>query len=314
MKRGKRIVNGWVVLDKPLGLTSTQALGKVRWALGAAKGGHGGTLDPLATGILPLAFGEATKALPYVVDASKTYRFTIRFGLETTTLDAEGAVTATSDARPATAAVEAALAAFHGTIDQVPPAFSAIKVDGERAYDLARAGETVDLAARPVQIHRFHLIGRDDADQATFEVECGKGTYVRALARDLSRALGTVGHVCMLRRLRVGPFGTGMAVTLDHIQNLVENSPDLLHTSPPDGILLPVVTALDDIPALAVTAGDARALKDGRAIDMPGTVQNSVPDTVASQQVVRLMAPAGLVALGRVDGPLVRPVRVFNLD
>lgn len=309
MKRGKCIVNGWVVLDKPLGITSTQALGKVRWSLAAAKGGHGGTLDPLATGILPLAFGEATKALPYIVDASKTYRFTIRFGLETTTLDAEGPVTATSDHRPDSAAIEAALPAFHGTIAQVPPAFSAVKVDGERAYDLARAGEAVELAARPVEIHAFRLVGRDDADHATFEVDCGKGTYVRSLARDLSRMLGTVGHVTMLRRLRVGPFGLDRAVTLDRVQNLVENSPDLLHTSPPDGLLLPVVTALDDIPALAVTAGDARALKDGRAINGPGTVQNSVPDLV-----VRLMAPAGLVALGRVDGPLIRPVRVFHLD
>lgn len=309
MKRGKRIVNGWVVLDKPLGITSTQALGKVRWSLGAAKGGHGGTLDPLATGILPLAFGEATKALPYIVDASKTYRFTVRFGLETTTLDAEGPVTETSDRRPETAAIEAALPAFHGTIAQVPPAFSAIKIDGERAYDLARAGETVELAARPVEIHALRLIGRDDADHATFEVDCGKGTYVRSLARDLSRALGTFGHVTMLRRLRVGPFGLDQATTLDRVQNLVENSPDLLHTSPPDGLLLPVVTALDDIPALAVTAGDARALKDGRAINGPGTVQNSVPDLV-----VRLMAPTGLVALGRVDGPLIRPVRVFHLD
>ncbi len=309
MKRGKRIVNGWVILDKPLGITSTQALGKVRWQLSAAKGGHGGTLDPLATGVLPLAFGEATKALPYVVDASKTYRFTIRFGIETTTLDAEGEVTATSDLRPETAAIEAALPAFHGTIQQVPPVFSAIKVDGERAYDLARAGEAVELAARAVDILSFRLVERPDADHATFEVDCGKGTYVRSLARDLSLALGTVGHVVMLRRLRVGPFGLDRATTPEHIQNLVENHPDLLHTSPPDGILLPVVTALDDIPALAVTAGDARALKDGRAIGMPGTVQQRDGDAV-----VRLMAPTGLVALGRVDGPLVRPVRVFHLD
>lgn len=308
MKRQKRKVDGWVVLDKPLGVTSTQALGKVRFALGAAKGGHGGTLDPLATGILPLAFGEATKALPYVVDASKTYRFTIRFGIETTTLDAEGTVTAAADARPETAAIEAVLPAFLGSIDQVPPAFSAIKVDGERAYDLARAGETVDLPARAVEIHALRLIERPDADHATLEVDCGKGTYVRSLARDIARRLGTVGHVVMLRRLRVGPFALDGAVDLERIQNLVEKGPDLLHTSPPDGILLPVVTALDDIPALAVTAEDARALKDGRAIGLPGTAHRRDGDAV-----VRLMAPTGLVALGRLDGPLVRPVRVFNL-
>ncbi|MDD3447081.1 MAG: tRNA pseudouridine(55) synthase TruB, partial [Zavarzinia sp.] len=266
MKKGKRKVDGWVVLDKPLGVTSTQALGKVRWALSAAKGGHGGTLDPLATGILPLAFGEATKALPYVVDASKTYRFTIRFGVETTTLDAEGEAVAASEDRPETTAIEAILPRFLGTIEQVPPAFSAIKVDGERAYDLARAGEVVDLPARPVEIHTLRLIERADADHATLEVDCGKGTYVRSLARDIARALGTVGHVVMLRRLRVGPFGLDMAVAPARIENLVENAPNLLHTSPPDGILLPVVTALDDIPALAVTAEDARALRDGRAI------------------------------------------------
>lgn len=309
MKKARRKVDGWVVLDKPLGLTSTQALGKLRWALSAAKGGHGGTLDPLATGILPLAFGEATKALPYVVDASKTYRFTIRLGQETTTLDAEGEIVETSDIRPETAALEAVLPAFLGTIEQVPPIYSAIKVDGERAYDLARAGETVELKARPVEIHALTLVERPDADHATLEVDCGKGTYVRSLARDIARRLGTVGHVVMLRRLRVGPFGLDGATSLARVENLVENAPHLLHTSPPDGILLPVVTALDDIPALAVTADDARALKDGRAINMPGTVQQSAPDTV-----VRLMAPAGLVALGRVDGPLVRPVRVFHLD
>lgn len=308
-KRSKRIVNGWVILDKPLGPTSTQALGKVRWALNAAKGGHGGTLDPLASGILPLAFGEATKALPYVVDATKTYRFTVRFGIETTTLDAEGTITATSEQRPETAAIEAVLSAFHGLIEQIPPIFSAIKVDGERAYDLARAGEMVELAARTVEILGLRLLDRPDADHATFEVDCGKGTYVRSLARDISAALGTVGHVVMLRRTRVGPFGEDMAVSLERVTNLVENEGVLLHTSPPDGILLPVVTALADIPALAVTDEDARALKEGRSIGMPGTVHQRGEDSV-----VRLMAPRGLIALGRVDGPLVRPVRVFNLD
>lgn len=308
-KRSKQTVNGWVILDKPLGITSTQALGKVRWALNAAKGGHGGTLDPLATGILPLAFGEATKALPYVVDASKTYRFTVRFGIETTTLDAEGEGVVISDHRPETEAIEAALPDFHGLIQQVPPAFSAIKVDGERAYDLARAGEAVELAARQVEILSLRLLDRPDADHATFEVDCGKGTYVRSLARDLSKAVGTVGHVVMLRRMRVGPFGLAGAVTLAQVTNLVENAPDFLHTSPPDGILLPVVTALADIPALAVTDEDARALKEGRSIGMTGTVQRRGEDCV-----VRLMAPRGLVALGRVDGPLVRPVRIFHLD
>jgi len=313
LKRDKRKVDGWVVLDKPLGITSTQALGKIRYYLKAAKGGHGGTLDPLATGILPLAFGEATKALPFVVDASKSYEFTVRFGQETTTLDAEGEVVATSDVRPETAAIEALLPRFLGTIEQVPPAFSAIKVDGERAYDLARAGETVELAARAIEIHGLLLTARPDADHAGFAVDCGKGTYVRSLARDIARALGTLGHVVMLRRTRVGPFGLDRAVTMAGVENLVEKHPELLHTSPPDGILLPVVTALDDIPALAVTAEEALALRQGRAIGMPGTVQTCDPDAV-----VRLMAPTGLVALGRpasdmFGGPTIRPVRVFNM-
>ncbi len=307
-RRRKGPVNGWVILDKPLGLGSTPALGKVRWVLGAAKGGHGGTLDPLATGILPLAFGEATKALPHIVDATKTYRFTLRFGIETTTLDGEGTAVAQSPARPDDTAITAALAGFVGDIAQVPPAFSALKVAGARAYDLARAGQAVDLAARTVTIEALRLVERPDADHAVFEVICGKGTYVRALGRDLALTLGTVGHLAALRRTRVGPFTEEQAVALDRVTKMVELADVLRHSPPPDGVLLPVETALDDIPARAVTEAEALALKQGRALHaLPGT------GDWHDGSAVRLMAPQGLVALGRYDGPLIRPVRVFNL-
>jgi tRNA pseudouridine55 synthase len=213
-KRPKQKVDGWVVLDKPLGMGSTQAVGRVRWLFTAAKAGHGGTLDPLATGVLPIALGEATKTVPFVMDGRKEYRFTLRFGQARSTDDGEGAVTATSDDRPSDEAIRAALPRFTGCFEQMPPAFSALKIGGQRAYDLARAGQAVDLKPRAVTIDRLELLSRPDADHADFVVTCGKGTYIRSLGRDLARALGTVGHLSALRRTAVGPFREELAISL----------------------------------------------------------------------------------------------------
>jgi len=252
-RRGQK-VDGWVVLDKPAGMTSTQAVGAVRRIFDAAKAGHGGTLDPLATGLLPIALGEATKTVPYVMAGMKTYRFTLRFGEARSTDDAEGEVVATSAARPSDAEIRAALPAFVGRIRQRPPSFSALKVGGQRAYDLARAGEAVELAPREILIERFELIERPDADHAVFEVRSGKGAYMRSLARDLAEALGTVGYVAALRRVAVGPFLEADAISLDSLRALG-------HIPAASRHLLPVATALDDIPALAVTDSEASRLR-----------------------------------------------------
>src|SRR5438552_4415688 len=217
-KRERRDVHGWIVLDKPVGMTSTHAVGVVKHLFQAKRAGHAGTLDPLASGCLPIALGEATKTVPFVMDGRKTYRFTVRWGEERDTDDAEGRVVETSSARPTADHIRALLPRFTGTIAQVPPRFSAIKVDGERAYDLAREGETVELAPRPVDIHRLELVETPDPDHTVLEAECGKGTYVRSLARDMGRALGCLGHVSALRRTSVGPFQEDDAVVLDRLR------------------------------------------------------------------------------------------------
>ncbi len=299
MKREKRKVDGWVILDKPVGPSSTQALGRVRWLFEAAKAGHGGTLDPLASGVLPIAFGEATKLLPFVVDGTKTYEFAVRWGVSTTTDDAEGQVTQTAPLRPSAAAIEAVLPRFLGEIAQIPPAFSAIKIAGERAYDLARAGENVVLESRNVLIHRLEFLDAPDPDTARFRVACGKGTYVRSLARDLARELGTVGHVVALRRTRVGKFTVESAISLETLEGF-GHSPGRL------GALAPVETALDDIPALAVTADQALALKRGQALRDP-RIDRAPADPMAALMEGRL------IALVASDGETIRPVRVFNL-
>ncbi|MBL8836268.1 MAG: tRNA pseudouridine(55) synthase TruB, partial [Alphaproteobacteria bacterium] len=237
VKRKGEAIDGFVVLDKPLGLGSTQAMAQVRRALGAAKAGHGGTLDPLATGVLVIALGEATKLVPFVMDAVKEYEFTVRWGEARSTDDAEGPITATSDVRPDRAAIVAALPRFLGVIQQTPPAFSAIKVAGERAYDRARAGEVVELKARSVEIRALELVACDDTDHASFRVVCGKGTYVRSLARDLAAALGAVGHVSALRRLAVGRFRVNDAISLDKLASLG-------HSPARSAALRPVETAL----------------------------------------------------------------------
>jgi tRNA pseudouridine55 synthase len=210
-RRTGRDISGWLVVDKPAGITSTAVVNKVKWALQAQKAGHAGTLDPAATGVLAVALGEATKTVPYITDAQKCYRFRVRFGAATTTDDAEGTVIATSDLRPTDAEIAAALPAFRGEIAQVPPQFSAVKIDGERAYDLAREGEVMDIAARPLWVESLEMTGRPDADHADFEMVCGKGGYVRAIARDLGAALGCCGHVAWLRRTWSGPFDAGEA-------------------------------------------------------------------------------------------------------
>ena len=221
-KREKRDVNGWIVLDKPVGMTSTHAVSVVKRLFTAKRAGHAGTLDPLASGCLPIALGEATKTVPFVMDGRKIYHFTVRWGEERDTDDAEGRVIATDPARPSLEDIRALLPRFTGTIAQVPPRFSAIKIDGERAYDLAREGEVVELAARPVEIHRLDLVAAPDPDHAVLAAECGKGTYVRALARDMGRLLGCFGHVSALRRIAVGPFAEADAIALEALQEIVQ--------------------------------------------------------------------------------------------
>ena len=260
-KRIKRAISGWVVLDKPYDMTSTQAVGKVRWLFGAAKAGHAGTLDPLATGILPIALGEATKAVPQVQDGTKIYRFAIQWGSATTTDDAEGEVVATSDIRPERAALEAVLPQFTGTILQRPPIYSALKVDGERAYDLARAGETVDLPPREIDVDGIELI-EHGIEQSTLEVTCGKGTYVRSLARDIAEALGTRGHVSMLHRAAVGPFQDGDALTIDQLEALsIEER---------DALLKPVSAGFAELPEIRLDASQATAVRHGNPVLLTG--------------------------------------------
>lgn len=298
-------VSGWVCLDKPYDFGSTQAVGRVRWLFNAQKAGHAGTLDPLATGVLPIALGEATKTVPFMMDADKAYRFMIEWGRSTTTLDREGETTATSDVRPTVAQVEAALPAFVGEIQQIPPQYSAIKVDGERAYDLARAGEAFELQARAVVVHAARVSAAPDADHVEIEVECGKGTYVRSIVRDLAAALGAEAHVSALRRTRVGPFREDRAI-------LLENLEDMSHKAALPEVLLPVETALDDIPALAVTAEDAFRLAQGRPIVLvPRQVENLKARLTGGSRLVSAMDGDRLVALAEMRAGKLNPVRVF---
>jgi tRNA pseudouridine55 synthase len=275
----------------------------VRRITQARKVGHGGTLDPLATGVLPIALGEATKTVAYVMEGRKHYRFSVRLGEARTTDDAEGEVSAHSDLRPSTAEIETALPSFLGRIEQVPPRFAAVKVEGERAYDLARRGEAVDLAPRPVQVDRFELVERPDPDHVTFEVVCGRGTYVRALVRDLGARLGCFGHVVALRRLQVGPFNEADALSLAALERLVAD--DALPQA-----LLPVAAALGDMPALALTQPQVERLRAGQTIRVTPALLAGEPEADAT---VRAMAAGRIVALARLHGGELSPVRVFNL-
>jgi len=301
-KKG-RAVHGWLVLDKPVGMTSTQAVGAVRRLFDARKAGHAGTLDPLATGVLPIALGEATKTVPYAVDGTKHYRFTVRWGAGTDTDDAEGRITATSELRPAREAVEALLPRFTGSILQTPPAFSAIKVDGNRAYDLARAGEVVELEARLVQIDSLDLRDMPDADTAIFEARCGKGTYVRALARDMGSELECLGHLIALRRTRVAPFDEALAVRLADLEAAAEEGEDALHA-----LLLPIEAALQDLAAISVGQNDAARLLRGQAVLIRG---RDAPTTAGPTYAT---CKGQLIAVGQIEKGELRPVRVFNFD
>jgi len=305
-KKGQAI-SGWVNLDKPYDLTSTHAVSRVRRLFDAQKAGHAGTLDPLATGVLPIALGEATKTVPFLVDADKAYRFTIAWGRTTATYDREGETIASSDVRPTAAQVEAVLPRFIGEIDQIPPAYSAIKVDGERAYDLARAGETVELASRKVVVFDARVADVPDEDHITLEVECGKGTYVRAIVRDIAEALGACGHVSALRRTRVGQFTEQSAVALELLE-------DLGYEARQSEALLPVETALDDIPVLAVTDEDAFRLKQGRSIVLvPRQVEAVKARLKPGSRTVSAMAGGSMVALCEMRAGRLEPSRVFNL-
>lgn len=293
-------MNGWIILDKPLGLTSAQGVAAIKrlWRQAGfpkPKIGHGGTLDPLATGVLPIALGEATKLTGRMLNGDKAYDFTVRFGVATETDDAEGGVVATLDVRPARAAIEAVLPRFTGLIEQRPPAYSALKVDGERAYARARAGEVVVLPPRAVTIHALRLV-ETDGETATFSVSCSKGTYVRSLARDIAEALGTVGHVIMLRRTKAGPFGLEGAISLDKLGELAMEQRLI-------AALLPLTAGLDDIPALAVNPGEAARLKSGQTL-----AGRPEPDGL----VVAMLGEVP-VALARVEAGTVCVERGFNL-
>jgi len=294
-------VHGWLIFDKPEGMNSTRAVGLVKSLYDAAKAGHAGTLDPLATGVLPIALGEATKTVPFVVEGSKVYRFTVRFGIETDTDDAEGKVTASSDRRPSSPEIEATLPRFTGEIIQVPPRFSALKVEGARAYELARDEEQFELEPRPVSIARLTLVAHPDKDHCILETECGKGTYVRALARDLGRALGSHGHVAALRRTRVGPFGEDRAVSVERLEALASDRDDLV------AALEPVEIALRGIPALAVSAADAARLRRGQPVLLRGRDAPILAGTIYA------MARGTLVAVGEVSEGELKPLRIFNL-
>ncbi|MBS0640241.1 MAG: tRNA pseudouridine(55) synthase TruB [Proteobacteria bacterium] len=300
-----RPLDGWLIVDKPAGMTSTDVVNRVRRLFDAQKAGHGGTLDPLATGLLPIAFGAATKTVPYVMDGTKLYRFTLRFGEARDTDDADGTVIETSDVRPDDATIEAALPRFRGEIMQVPPIFSAIKVAGERAYDMAREGRAPVLEPRPARVDRFELIERPDPDTAVFEVASGKGVYMRSLARDLAQACGTVGHIATLRRLRVGPFLEQHAIPLDRIQQGEDGSPASA------SMLLPVAMALADIPAIKLTEQEATDLRHGQALSLVG-LMGRIPDAADPDGgLVRAMLGTRVISLCLLEDGMMKPERTL---
>jgi len=306
VKRKGTPVHGWVAFDKPVGMTSTQAVGRVRRAFNAEKAGHGGTLDPLASGMLPIALGEATKTVAYAMAGMKRYRLTVRWGEATATDDAEGAVSETSPVRPTEAAIRAALPQFTGNILQVPSTYSAILVDGVRAYDLARAGQTVELQPRAIRIDAFDLIQMDDENHATFEVTSGKGAYMRSLGKDLARVLGTVGHLRALRRLSVGRFTVEHSISVDMLDHLG-------HIPALSEHLLPIETALDDIPALALSEAEALRLRQGQSVPSPCPSDRATIGQLGNGSIVSVSTSGKLVALAEFDAGMLRPVRVLNL-
>ncbi len=303
-KKRRIAIDGWLNIHKPVGMSSAQAVAAVKRALSPEKVGHAGTLDPLADGVLPIALGEATKTVPYLMDAWKSYRFSIRWGEARTTDDAEGEVVAISDKRPGWLEIERVLPQFTGEIAQVPPSYSAIKVEGKRAYALARAGEAPVLAARPVTIHDLQLIQDDTNRQSAFFVTCGKGTYIRSLARDMAAALGTLGYVSALTRAQVGAFTIEHAISLDFLEKIVHN-PDSAGGWKLADVVWPLSVALDDIPAQTIDEADANRLRYGQSITAHGL---DIDGPIA------LYTPAELVAIGERRGRVIAPKRVFNLQ
>ncbi len=299
-------LTGWINLDKPVGPTSRDCVSAVRRITGAAKCGHAGTLDPLASGILPIALGEATKSLPYLVAAPKSYTFTIRWGEQRSTDDAEGEIIAASEARPERPDIESALQSFRGAIQQRPPTYSAIKVGGRRAYDLARRGEPVVLPARPILIHQFDLVGMPDRDHAVFAVSCAKGAYMRSLARDLALAVGTVGYMAALRRTAVGGFQEAGAISLAKLE-------ELGNSAAAEQAVLPLEAALADIPALVLTAREAQLLRNGQAIPLLRGQDRERIQEIGDDAIVLAKEADTPVAFARVEGMCIRPVRVLNL-
>jgi tRNA pseudouridine55 synthase len=297
--RKGRDISGWLVIDKPAGLTSTAVVNKVRWAMQAKKAGHAGTLDPEATGVLAVALGEATKTVPYITDALKAYRFTVRLGQATNTDDTEGEVISTSDQRPTDAQIKQALGSFVGDIMQVPPKFSAVKIDGQRAYKLARDGENVEIAARPLWVEELVMTDRDDDDHVTLEMICGKGGYVRSIARDLGQSLGCFGHVRDLRRIWSGPFDAADGLTLEQIDHMA-HSPDL------DAHVRPISDGLVDLPEVRATAEGAARMRNGN----PGMVLTS--DVEYGDECWASLDGAP-IAIGRYKSGELHPARVFNL-
>jgi tRNA pseudouridine55 synthase len=296
-------ISGWLILDKGQGMTSTQAVGAVKRLFQARKAGHAGTLDPLATGILPIALGEATKTVPFVVGGEKAYRFTVKWGEERNTDDADGEVVRTSPDRPSCAKIEEVAARFVGEILQTPPQFSAVKIDGERAYDLAREGEEVEIEARAVSILRLALAAMPDADTSVFEAECGKGTYVRALARDMGRMLGCYGYVSELRRTRVGPFDAASAVALSALEQAFESGGPQACL----GFLKPVEAGLEDLAVVPVNSSDASRLKRGQPVLLRGR------DAPIMSGPAYAVSRGQLVAIGEIERGELRPTRVFNI-
>ena len=304
-RRKGRPVHGWLLIDKPAGLSSAAVVAKTRRALDAEKAGHGGTLDPLATGLLPIAFGEATKTTAYVLSGRKSYRFLLRWGEARTTEDAEGEVVATSSVRPEREAIEQVLPEFTGPIRQVPPVYSAIKVDGRRAYELARAKEALDLAPRTVEILSIRLLDQPDPDHALFEVVSGKGAYMRSLARDLATRLGTVGHIASLRRTAVGPFKEEQAISLERFLALG-------HSAAAFEALHPIETVLDDIPALALTASEAARLRQGQPVTPQDDGERARLARIDDGVIVGARLDRLLIALARIEDGRLRPVRIIN--
>jgi tRNA pseudouridine55 synthase len=300
-----RPVSGWLILDKPFDFGSTEAVSKIKWLFKAQKAGHAGTLDPLASGMLPIALGDATKTVPYVMDGRKIYEFTVTWGEERSTDDLEGEVTRTSDTRPTADAIKAILGGYTGVIQQIPPQFSAIKIDGERAYDLARDGETVEIPSREVEIHRLTLIGSDE-NTARFEVECGKGTYVRALARDFGRELGCYGHISALRRTFVAPFGEDDMVPLADLTALEGIEDEAERLAALDAFLIDTGEALSSLPQIVVNDDQAHRLRMGNPIIVRGR------DAPVSAVEAYATARGKLVAIGEIGGGEFRPKRVFT--